>query len=87
MRLVHDALQLLSAENVPKGALVIGNVPAYLEKNYNNELVFDTPWDFGPALKIFSDSKVDGGFVVDAKNGNFHNLKIANGTLSMDYVE
>lgn len=87
MRLVHDALQLLSAENVPKGALVIGNVPAYLEKNYNNELVFDTPWDFGPALKIFSDSKVDGGFVVDAKNGNFHNLRISNGTLSMDYVE
>jgi hypothetical protein len=87
MYLVHDALQLLSREDVSPGALVIGNVPAYLEKNYNNELVFDTPWDFGSALRIFSNSKVDGGFVVDAKNKNFHNLKIADGTLSMDYVE
>ena len=87
MFLVHDALQLLSKENISPGALVIGNVPAYLEKNYNNELIFDTPWDFGSALRIFSGSKVGGGFVIDAKNGNFHNLKILDGALSMDYVE
>ena len=87
MYLVQDALQLLSEKNVSPGVTVIGNVPAYLEKNYNNELIFDTPWDFGSALRIFSKSQVNGGFVIDARNGNFHNLQIIDGALSMDYVE
>jgi len=87
MHLVNDALELIAKEDIVPGALIIANVPAYLEKNYNNELIFDTPWDFGSALRIFTNSLIAGGTVIDAKNRNFHNAMIVDGIFSMDQME
>lgn len=78
MHLINDALQLISESNISRGALIFGNVPSRLEKNYNNEIVFEAPWDFTVALSIFTNRLIAGGPVIDAKNKDFHYLRISN---------
>lgn len=80
MHLIQDALQLISRSNISKGALIFGNVPSRLENNYNNEIVFEAPWDFTVALSIFTNRLIAGGPVIDAKNKEFNYLRISDGT-------
>ena len=81
---IKDALSLISSSNLEKSSTIIGNVPQYLPKNYNNELIFNTYWDFTAALQVFTNRLVKGGPVIDAQAGNFHNLRIINGVLLID---
>lgn len=40
---------------------IISNVPRYLENNFNNEEIFNNPFDLGFALAINSNNKITGG--------------------------
>jgi hypothetical protein len=87
MHLIRDALQLISESNISKGALIFGNVPSRLENNYNNEIVFEAPWDFTVALSIFTNRLISGGPVIDAKNREFHYLRISDGTWDIHGIQ
>jgi hypothetical protein len=87
MHLIEDALQLISKSNIPKGALIFGNVPSRLENDYNNEIVFEAPWDFTVALSIFTNRLIAGGPVIDAKNREFHYLRISEGTWDIHGIQ
>jgi hypothetical protein len=82
--IIADALKLIANSDLERSSVVIGNVPAYLARNYNNELIFNTYWDFTAALQIFTNRLVKGGPVIDARAGNFHNLRIIDGSLLID---
>ena len=84
-QILSDAIELVEKNQVPKYATVIGNLPQFLPKNYNNEIVFSQPWDFGSALAILTKQQVGGGAVIDTRRGDFRNLKFENGSLSIDY--
>ena len=85
--IIEDAVSLISSSTLEKSATVIGNVPQYLSHNYNNELIFNTYWDFTAALRVFTNERVKGGPVIDAQAGNFHNLRVMNGGLSIDGIK
>lgn len=85
--IINDALELIAGNDLEKPSIIIGNVPAYLERNYNNELIFNTHWDFTAALQVFTNRLVKGGPVIDARGGNFHNLRIIDGMLLIDGVK
>jgi hypothetical protein len=83
--ILKDVLEDIETENVPAGSTLIGNVPGYLPNNFNNEIVFTHPWDFGAALSLFTNKKIVGGAVLDTRASNFSKpIKISNGTLSID---
>lgn len=84
-RILSDAIELIEKNNVPKNATVIGDLPQFLPSNYNNEIVFSQPWDFGSALAILTKQQVSGGAVIDTRRGDFRNLKFENGLLSIDH--
>lgn len=85
MDILNDALRKIESQNVPPKATVIANVPKYLANNFNNELVFSEPWDFGAALFLYTDKKILGGAVLDTRGSNFSKpLKLSNGILSID---
>jgi hypothetical protein len=82
--IINDALALIRSSPVEKGAFIIANVPSILPKNYNDELIFDTSWDFPAALRIFTNRFISGGAVLDIKNSKFHNIKVRDGRMSME---
>lgn len=83
--ILSNAIELIEKAQVPKYATVIGDLPQFLPKNYNNEIVFSQPWDFGSALAILTKQQVGGGAVIDTRRGDFRNLKFENGLLSIDH--
>lgn len=83
--ILSNAIELIEKNKVPKHATVIGDLPQFLQKNYNNEIVFSQPWDFGSALAILTKQQVGGGAVIDTRRGDFRNLKFENGLLSIDH--
>jgi hypothetical protein len=83
--ILNNAIELIEKNKVPKYATVIGDLPQFLAKNYNNEIVFSQPWDFGSALAILTKQQVGGGAVIDTRRGDFRNLKFENGALSIDH--
>lgn len=84
LHVINDALTLINSSPVEKGAFIIANVPSILPKNYNDELIFDTSWDFPAALRIFTNRFISGGAVLDIKNSKFHNIKVRDGRMSME---
>jgi hypothetical protein len=64
LAIVNDVILKIKEINAFPGAIVFGNVPLYLEKNFNNEEVFSQPWDFGSALNIKSGRFIEGGNVL-----------------------
>ena len=81
---IQDALEQISNNKVENLATIIGNVPQYVPKNFNDELVFNTYWDFTAALQVYTKGLIKGGPVIDGNLGNFHNLRIINRTLFID---
>ena len=73
--IIADATDLIEEKSI-KNALILGNVPTYVKKNFNNEIVFGAPWDFGAALGISAPNNGVGGAVIDTRNGQFHQLEI-----------
>ena len=83
--ILNDALAKIKENNVPSKATLIGNVPGLLPNNFNNEVVFSQPWDFGAALSLYTNNQIAGGAVLDTRNGDFSKpLKLSNGILSID---
>ena len=83
--ILKDVLGDIETASVPSGATLIGNVPGYLSNNFNNEIVFTHPWDFGAALSLYTNRKIAGGAVLDTRASNFSKpLKLSNGILSID---
>jgi hypothetical protein len=62
---------------------VIGDVPSVVERNFNGEIVFSTPWDFGSALAILSNGSGSGA-VIDSRGSNFHLLKFKESVVQLD---
>ena len=82
--ILSQALRLIEEKKVPQNAFILGNVPKYLEHNFNNEIIFSQPWDFGMALSIYTQNLIQGGAVIDARKGDFRNLKMNQGKLILD---
>lgn len=82
--ILQDVLQLTHNQSVPKNAVILGNVPQYLPRNYNNEIIFSQPWDFGSALAILSKQHISGGAVFDSNTNNFHNMVMDKDGLMLD---
>ena len=83
--ILKDVLGKISSESVPNGTTIIGNVPGYLPNNFNNEIVFTQPWDFGAALSLYTNRKIVGGAVLDTRASNFSKpLQLSDGTLTID---
>jgi hypothetical protein len=66
---VQDCLQRIRAlpEPLKEGAFIIGNVPIYANRNFNNEVVFAYRFDFGGQLKmrLNSETLIDEGQVIN----------------------
>lgn len=84
LHVIDDVLSLIKSNPVEKNAFIVANVPSILPKNYNDELVFDTYWDFPAALRILTNRFIGGGIVFDAKNSKFHSMKVENGILHLE---
>jgi hypothetical protein len=83
--ILKDVLGHIDTAQVSSGATVIGNVPGYLPNNFNNEIVFTQPWDFGAALSLYTNKKIAGGAVLDTRASNFTKpIKLSDGILSID---
>ena len=80
--IIEDASQLISLNRLSAPAIIIGNVPKYLENNYNDEIVFSQPWDFGAALALNTNKVVVDGFPIDIKNNDLRFIKISNDFVS-----
>lgn len=83
--ILKDILGKINSANVIAEATIIGNVPGYLPNNFNNEIVFTQPWDFGAALSLYTNKKITGGAVLDTRASNFSKpLKLSDGVLTID---
>lgn len=86
IEILNDALRKIESQNVPPKATVIANVPKYLSNNFNNEVVFSQPWDFGAALSLYTNKRIVGGAVLDTRGSDYSKpLQLSNGILSIDY--
>jgi len=74
--IIGDVLELIDRENISNNIVVIGDVPKFLTPNYNDEIIFSQPWDFGGALALFTNRKVKDGAVIDSKRQDFNRLLI-----------
>lgn len=84
MIIVEDALEQIKKNQVPPNAIVIGDVPKFINPNYNDEIVFSQPWDFGAALAIFTQSHIKDGAVIDSKRKDFSKLVISDQTITLN---
>jgi hypothetical protein len=83
--ILKDVLEKIESEGVTHDATIIGNVPGYLPDNFNNEIVFTQPWDFGAALSLYTNKKIAGGAVLDTRASNFSKpLQLSDGVLAID---
>lgn len=84
LHIINDALILIKNNPVGRNAFIVANVPSVLPSNYNDELIFDTYWDFPAALRIFTNRYIGGGIVFDAQNSKFHSMKVENDMLYLE---
>jgi hypothetical protein len=80
--IIGDVSQLILLNNVSAPAVIVGNVPKYLESNYNDEIVFSQPWDFGAALALNTNKVVVDGFPIDSRNNDLRFINISNDFVS-----
>lgn len=76
--IIDDFINKMQAEEVPRDAYILGNLPNYPINNFNNELIFSVEWDFGAAIRIASNNRILHASVMDARGGLFHNIRIIN---------
>jgi hypothetical protein len=78
LQIIQDANELIRAQGLPPKSVVMGDVPHYLEPNYNQEIVFSQPWDFGAALAITNANQIAQGPVIDSARGQLRLLRMEN---------
>lgn len=82
--ILNDVLYLFKLTDTPASATIVGNIPRLLDKNFNDEIVFSEPWDFGAALFILTNKYISGGAVIDTRHSDFKDVNIINGELSIN---
>jgi hypothetical protein len=70
--ILTNVLELSEKYKLPRGAIILGVVPQFIPNNYNDEIVFSQPWDFGAALSILSKNYISEGYPIDP---NYSKLK------------
>lgn len=80
--IIGDASRLISLNHLTAPAIIIGNVPKYLENNYNDEIVFSQPWDFGAALALNTNKVVVDGFPIDIGNNDLRFINVSDSFVS-----
>jgi hypothetical protein len=75
-KIIADVITLIKDQSITQNLSVLGDVPQYLDKNFNQEVVFSAPWDFGFALRIYSRGQVTGGAMLDTSRGLYHDLQL-----------
>lgn len=75
--IIDDIISQAHAKGLEAGQIVVGDVPYHLQDNYNNEIVFSEPWDFGSALILKSDHLVKDGAVVNKEIDRRRHIKIS----------
>jgi hypothetical protein len=78
LQIVQDANRLIREQGLPPKSVVMGDVPHYLEPNYNQEIVFSQPWDFGAALAITNANQITPGPVIDSARDQMRLLRMEN---------
>lgn len=89
-RIIEDLLSKIQSQGVPKGAVILGNLPNYTPNNFNNEIVFAVEWDFDAAIRLASNDFIGHGSVIDTRGGNFHDIRIINNRIILnnsDYLD
>lgn len=82
--IILDVVKLVKEHAIKEPISVLGDVPQYLPNSFNQEIVFSAPWDFGFALRIYSQGQITGGAVIDSARGLFHDLKLQDDGISLD---
>lgn len=82
--IIKDALNLIKLNKLTPDATVIGNVPKFLNPNFNDEIVFSQSWDFGAALSIYTQSLVISGAVIDSRRGDFKKVQFQGDSIILD---
>jgi hypothetical protein len=84
MAIVSNILGLINKNQIADNAIIIGDVPKFVTPNFNDEIIFSQPWDFGGALALFSHGKVKEGAVIDSKRQDFNRLLISNDVIMIN---
>lgn len=82
LSIIADANQLIAQNVISPKASILGDIPHYLPNNYNDEIVFSQPWDFGSALAITNSNQILPGPVIDSSRGELRQLKLENGIVT-----
>jgi hypothetical protein len=76
LTILNDVNQLIASEKPQDGSVILGDVPHYLSNNYNNEIVFSQPWDFGAAIALSNNNRYIAGPVIDSSYGRWNQLHL-----------
>ena len=80
--IIQDILNLAQTHSLNQGTVILGDVPKFLTPNYNDEIVFSQPWDFGAALAIHTNKMISDGATIDTQRNDLNKLLITeNGIL------
>jgi hypothetical protein len=79
LTILNDVNQLIALEKPQDGSVILGDVPHYLPNNYNNEIVFSQPWDFGAAIALSNNNRYIAGPVIDSSYGRWNQLHLKDG--------
>jgi hypothetical protein len=82
--IIQDAKLRIYNQYIPTGSVIIGDIPQFLPKNFNGEIIFSVPWDFGSALILETNHHIKDGAVFDTIGKNYHNFKIDGGKILLD---
>lgn len=78
MAIVQNAQILINKESLVPGATLMADVPHYLINNFNDEIVFSQPWDFGAAIALATNNQIKAGPVIDSTRGEMRQLRLEN---------
>ncbi|MCX6175446.1 MAG: hypothetical protein NTZ27_11895 [Ignavibacteriales bacterium] len=68
LKITKDCVEKVSSNKIfTKGDIIVGNIPKFLTENYNNELIFGSPWDWGSAINIYSKGNIGGGIPITSE--------------------
>lgn len=81
LTILNDVNQLIASEKPQDGSVILGDVPHYLPNNYNNEIVFSQPWDFGSAIALSNNNRYIAGPVIDSSYGRWNQLHLKDGAV------
>lgn len=75
--ILSNVLELGKEYELPRGAIILGIVPQFIPNNYNDEIVFSQPWDFGAALSILSKNYISEGYPIDPSYSKFKGITLS----------